>query len=136
MHRRERIGHDQRMSTPSFSVSVVARHLPDQSEPDQGAYAFAYTVTIRNGGTSPAQLVARHWIITDASGHVEEVRGLGVVGHQPLLQPGEAFEYTSGARLATSSGTMRGTYFCITDDARWFEAPIPEFLLATAASLH
>jgi ApaG protein len=124
------------MSKPEFSVQVVARHLPDQSDPGQGAYAFAYTVTIRNTGSVAAQLVARHWVITDAQGQVEEVRGLGVVGHQPLLPPGEAFEYTSGARLATPSGTMRGTYFCITDDARWFDTPIPEFVLATAASLH
>ncbi|MCU0773710.1 MAG: Co2+/Mg2+ efflux protein ApaG [Ideonella sp.] len=124
------------MNTPRFTVSVAARHLPESSGGDEGGFAFAYTVTIRNDGAAAAQLVARHWIITDASGHVEEVRGLGVVGHQPLLQPGEAFEYTSGARLATPSGTMRGTYFCITDDARWFDTPIPEFVLATAASLH
>jgi ApaG protein len=124
------------MRRAEITCSVVARPLPDQSRPESGAYAFAYTVTIRNTGDTPAQVVARHWVITDAAGRVEEVRGLGVVGHQPLLQPGEQFEYTSGSRLATPNGTMRGTYICITDDARVFEAPIPEFLLATSASLH
>ena len=124
------------MSTPEFKISVAVRALPEQSDPSQDAHAFAYTVTIRNTGSVAAQLVARHWIITDAAGHVEEVRGLGVVGHQPLLQPGESFEYTSGARIATPTGTMRGTYFGITDDARWFDTPIPEFVLAAASSLH
>jgi ApaG protein len=126
----------RRMSAPEFTVSVVARPLPEQSDPDQGVFGFAYTVTIRNTGSVAGQVIARHWIITDAAGHVEEVRGLGVVGHQPVLQPGEAFEYTSGARIATSTGTMRGTYFCITDEARWFDTPIPEFMLAAAGSLH
>lgn len=124
------------MSRPELSCSVVARHLPEQSRPQDGVFVFSYTVTIRNSGDIAAQLIARHWVITDAAGHVEEVRGLGVVGHQPLLQPGEQFEYTSGARLHTPTGTMRGRYFCITDAADPFEAPIPEFMLAVTASLH
>jgi ApaG protein len=124
------------MRRAEFTCTVVARHVPEQSRPDLGVFSFAYTVTIRNTGDAPAQLMARHWVITDGTGHVEEVRGLGVVGHQPLLQPGEHFEYTSGSRLATPAGTMHGTYFCITDDARVFEAPIPTFALAVAASLH
>jgi ApaG protein len=124
------------MRRAEITCSVVARHLPEQSRPEAGVFAFAYTVTIRNTGEAPAQVVGRHWVITDAAGTVEEVRGLGVVGHQPLLQPGEQFEYTSGSRLVTPNGTMRGTYVCVTDDARVFEAPIPEFLLAVTASLH
>jgi ApaG protein len=86
-------------------------------------------VSIRNSGKVTAQLVGRHWVITDAHGHVEEVRGLAVVGHQPLLRPGESFEYTSGTRIDTPHGQMHGTYFCITEDAHWFEAPVPEFQL-------
>lgn len=124
------------MSRPDIRCSVIARHLPEQSRPEAGTYVFSYTVTIRNEGDVAAQLIGRHWVITDASGDVEEVRGLGVVGHQPLLQPGEQFEYTSGSRLATPTGTMRGHYVCITDDAQVFEAAIPEFMLAVAASLH
>jgi ApaG protein len=117
------------MKKPEFSCSVKVQYLADQSEADGGPYAFAYTVTIRNSGSVTAQLVGRHWIVTDAHGHIEEVRGLAVVGHQPLLRPGESFEYTSGTRIDTPHGQMRGTYFCITEDARWFEAPVPEFEL-------
>ena len=124
------------MATPEFTCTVAVRPLPEQSDAESGQHAFAYTITIRNTGDVTAQLVARHWIITDASGHVQEVRGLAVVGHQPLLKPGESFEYTSWTRLATPHGTMRGTYFCMTEDAHPFEAPIPEFALAVASSLH
>lgn len=119
-----------------LTSSVAVRHLPEQSDPATGQQAFAYTVTIRNTGEVTAQLIARHWVITDTDGLTEEVRGLAVVGHQPLLKPGEAFEYTSRTRLATRQGTMRGTFFCITEDARWFEAPVAEFALALASSLH
>ena len=98
--------------------------------------AIAYTVTIENTGDVTAQLIARHWIITDARGHTEEVRGLAVVGHQPLLKPGEHFEYQSWTRLGTPNGTMRGTFFCMTEDARPFESPIAEFGLTLASSLH
>jgi ApaG protein len=124
------------MSAPSFSCSVSTQFLTEQSDPVQGVYAFAYTVAIRNTGLQPAQLIGRHWVITDAAGHTEEVRGLGVVGHQPRLEPGERFEYTSWTRLATPHGRMRGTFFCISEDARWFEAPIEPFELAQARALH
>lgn len=124
------------MPKAELTSSVVVRHLPEQSDPATGAHAFAYTVTIHNSGDATAQLIARHWVITDATGHRDEVRGLALVGHQPLLKPGERFEYTSWARLATPQGTMRGTFFCITEDAQWFEATVPEFVLALASSLH
>ena len=124
------------MAQPPFTVSVVARPLPEQSQPEAGQYAFAYTVTIANTGDVTAQLIARHWVITDASGHTEEVRGLAVVGHQPLLKPGEQFEYTSWTRIATANGTMRGTFYCITEDARPFDTPIAEFGLTLPSALH
>ena len=125
-----------RMSKAQFTCAVVPQYLEDQSNPVRHEYAFAYTVTIVNSGEVPAQLIGRHWVITDATGHVEEVRGLGVVGHQPLLKPGERFEYTSWTRLNTPHGVMQGTYFCMTDAAEAFEAPIPAFTLARQQSLH
>jgi ApaG protein len=124
------------MAKPEFTVSVAVRPLPEQSQPDAGQYAFAYTVTIANSGDVTAQLIARHWIITDANGHTEEVRGLAVVGHQPLLKAGEQFEYTSWTRIGTPNGTMRGRFFCMTEDARPFDATIPEFGLTLASALH
>ena len=124
------------MAHPEFQVRVAPRPLPEQSQPDAGQYAFAYTVTIQNTGDVTAQLVARHWVITDASGRVEEVRGLAVVGHQPLLKPGEQFEYTSWTRLGTPNGTMRGSFLCVTEEAVAFDAPIAEFGLTLASSLH
>ena len=124
------------MSRPELTSTVAVRHLPEQSDTQTGQHAFAYTITIRNSGDVTAQLIARHWIITDANGHVEEVRGLAVVGHQPLLKPGETFEYTSGTRLATPHGTMRGTFFCMTEDAHPFDAPVAEFGLTLASALH
>ncbi len=117
------------MAQYQFSVRVQTRFLPEQSEPGEPMYAFAYTITVRNTGQVAAQLVARHWLIADARGHTEEVKGLGVVGQQPLLQPGEAFEYTSGCRLRTASGTMHGSYFCVAEDGARFEAPIALFVL-------
>ena len=125
-----------RMPNPEFTSTVTVRHLPEQSDPQTGQHAFAYTITIRNSGDVTAQLIARHWIITDANGHTEEVRGLAVVGHQPLLKPGETFEYTSGTRLATPHGTMRGTFFCMTEDAQAFNSPVGEFGLTLASALH
>ena len=124
------------MAHPELSSRVVVRHLPEQSDRDKGQFAFAYTVTITNSGDVTAQLIARHWIITDAQGRVDEVRGLAVVGQQPVLKPGETFEYTSWTRIATPNGTMRGTFFCMTEDARPFEAPIGEFGLTLASALH
>lgn len=93
-----------------FAVEVLPEYLPEESEPEREVFAFAYTITITNTGDAPGQLISRHWIISDARGHTEEVKGLGVVGQQPLLKPGEAFQYTSGCRLRTASGTMHGTF--------------------------
>jgi ApaG protein len=124
------------MSTPAFSCQVVPRYLPEQSDPQQPSYAFAYAVTVRNTGDVAAQLIARHWQISDASGATQEVHGLGVVGHQPLLQPGEQFEYTSWTRIATPRGRMQGRYVCITEDAQLFEVPIEPFELSMAQALH
>jgi ApaG protein len=117
------------MAKYAFSVDVKPRFLPEQSAPAQGLWSFAYTITIRNTGEVAAQLIARHWIITNELGEVEEVKGLGVIGQQPLLQPGESFEYTSGCRLRTASGTMQGRYFCVAEDAERFEVEIPLFVL-------
>ena len=125
-----------RMSRPELTTTVVVRHLPEQSDSQTGQHAFAYTVTIRNSGDITAQLIARHWVIKDSNGHTDEVRGLAVVGHQPLLQPGETFEYTSGTRLGTPHGTMRGTFYCMTEEAQPFEATVPEFGLIVASALH
>jgi len=126
----------RRMTQAEFTCSVQPRYREEQSDPSAHEYAFAYTVTIVNSGAVSAQLIARHWVITDAMGQTEEVRGLGVVGNQPLLKPGERFEYTSWTRLNTPHGTMHGTFFCMTEDARLFEAPIPVFMLARSQSLH
>jgi ApaG protein len=117
-------------------VEVATEYLPDQSEPAAARFVFAYTITITNTGGVPAQLISRHWIITDADGKVQEVRGLGVVGHQPLLKPGEHFEYTSGSALATPVGTMKGSYQMVAEDGTQFEAPIPEFVLSMPRTLH
>jgi ApaG protein len=124
------------MAKPSFTIGVKVSYLEEQSQPTAGVFGFAYTVTVVNSGDVAAQLVARHWVVTDATGHAEEVRGLAVVGHQPLLKPGERFEYTSWTRLATPQGTMRGTFFCMTEDAWPFEAAIAEFMLTRAEQLH
>lgn len=120
----------------SVAVSAVARYLPEQSDESARRYAFAYTITIRNTGSVKAQLVSRHWIITDAEGRVQEVRGMGVVGEQPVLGPGEQFEYTSGAAIETPVGTMRGSYLMVADDGTKFDAPIPEFTLSVPRVLH
>ncbi|MFC5519947.1 Co2+/Mg2+ efflux protein ApaG [Polaromonas jejuensis] len=112
-----------------FSCEVTPQYRPEQSAPEDLVYGFSYTVTVTNTGEVAAQLISRHWIISDANGHTEEVKGLGVVGHQPLLKPGEAFQYTSGCRLRTPSGTMHGSYFCVAEDGERFEVPIPMFVL-------
>jgi ApaG protein len=119
------------MTAPQFTCTVATQYLPEQSSAADNAYAFAYTITVTNTGDVTGQLVARHWVITDSAGHTEEVRGLAVVGHQPVLKPGESFEYTSWTR-----GRMQGTFFCITDDAHWFDTPVPAFELAQASALH
>lgn len=117
------------MAKYAFTCEVEPRFIPEQSVPHEGIYAFAYTVTITNTGEVAAQLISRHWIIVDAHGLSEEVKGLGVVGQQPLLRPGESFQYTSGSRLRTASGTMHGSYFCVAEDGTRFEAAIPLFVL-------
>jgi len=117
------------MARHAFEVQVLPQFLPEQSAPEQGLWSFAYTITITNAGEIPAQLISRHWIITNELGEIEEVKGLGVVGHQPLLKPGESFEYTSGCRLRTASGSMKGSYFCVAEDGERFDVEIPEFLL-------
>lgn len=112
-----------------FLIDVLPRFLPEQSAPDQGLYSFAYTVTITNTGDIAAQLISRGWNVNDAKGHTERVRGLGVIGQQPLLQPGESFEYTSGTRLRTPTGTMHGHYFFVAEDGERFQVDIPMFVL-------
>ncbi len=119
-----------------IEVSPMPQFIPEQSDPENDRYIFAYTITIKNVGKVAAQLVSRHWIITDAHNAVQEVRGLGVVGQQPLLQPGESFEYTSGSSLTTPIGTMKGTYQMVAEDGTHFEAEIPEFVLASPRALH
>jgi len=117
-------------------VEVVTRYLPEQSDPESDRYVFSYAITITNAGSIPAQLISRHWLITDADGKVQEVRGLGVVGNQPLLQPGEKFEYASGSALETPVGTMKGSYQMVAEDGTQFDAPIPEFVLSMPRTLH
>jgi ApaG protein len=117
------------MSKYKFEVAVTTQYIAEQSDPSEDSYAFAYTITVNNTGQIPAQLISRHWVIVDASGHTEEVKGLGVVGHQPLLKPGESFQYSSGCRLRTPSGTMHGSYFCVAEDGERFEAPVALFVL-------
>ena len=126
------------MPDKKHEISVVARtaFVPDQSDLKSGRYVFAYTITITNNGTVPAQLVSRHWIITDANNLVQEVKGLGVVGEQPLLRPSESFQYTSGTAIATPVGTMRGSYQMVAEDGVQFDADIPEFTLSMPRVLH
>jgi ApaG protein len=124
------------MAAYEFTVAVRTQYLEDQSDPERGHYVFAYAVSIRNTGQVTAQLISRHWVIRDANDKVEEVKGLGVVGHQPLLKPGEQFEYTSGTALKTPQGSMSGAYFCVAEDGTRFEAPVPEFVLSLPRTLH
>jgi len=120
----------------NIRVAVQARFLDDQSEPSDNRYVFAYTIHISNLGDVPARLISRHWIITDANGQIQEVRGEGVVGEQPWLRPGEHFHYTSGAVLETAVGVMRGTYQMLADDGRRFDAQIPQFTLSIPRTVH
>lgn len=124
------------MRLHEFSVSVTTQYLGQQSDPATSRYVFSYTITIKNTGTVKAQLIGRHWIIKDANGKEEQVRGLGVVGYQPLLEPGQQFEYTSGSVLETPFGSMHGTYLCIGEDGEQFNTPIPEFVLSLPRTLH
>ncbi|MDP2370404.1 Co2+/Mg2+ efflux protein ApaG [Rhodoferax sp.] len=117
------------MAKYQFTVEVRPQYLAQQSAPREGLFVFAYTITITNTGEVAAQLIARTWNVNDANGHTEKVKGLGVVGQQPLLQPGQAFEYTSGTRLRTPTGTMHGSYLCVAEDGERFDADIPMFVL-------
>jgi ApaG protein len=117
------------MAKYQFTVEVVPQFLPDQSAADENLYVFAYTITITNTGDVTAQLISRTWNVNDANGHTEKVKGLGVVGQQPLLKPGQAFEYTSGTRLRTPTGTMHGSFFCVAEDGEKFDSDIPMFVL-------
>ncbi len=120
----------------AIEVRAVAQYIEEQSSIEANRYVFAYRITIRNTGQAPAQLVSRHWIITDAEGAVQEVEGAGVVGKQPLLRPGEQFEYTSDCTIATPVGTMKGSYRMVAEDGSRFDAPVPEFTLAMPRTLH
>ncbi len=131
-------------SASNMGVKVVTTYLPGHSQPDHNQYAFAYTITISNDGDDPVQLLSRHWIITDADSAVQEVRGEGVVGEQPLIPPGESFRYTSAATLATPVGCMEGSYTMVRHSVgektqaadNRFEVPVPAFSLHTPTALH
>ena len=126
------------MPSKPYDISVKTRtlYIADQSDPANDRYVFAYTITLTNTGNAAAQLVSRHWIISDAADKVQEVRGKGVVGEQPHLRPGESFEYTSGSAIATPVGTMRGSYQMVADDGTKFDVTIPEFTLSMPRVLH
>lgn len=124
------------MTENNIQVDVETRYIEDQSNPEQNYYVFAYTITIQNKGAQAAQLLTRHWVITDSNHKVQEVRGDGVVGEQPILKPGEQFVYTSGTMLETSVGTMKGSYQMKADDGSQFDATIDEFVLSTPRVLH
>jgi len=117
------------MSLYQFKIEATPSYLSSTENAGQSLYHFAYSVTIVNTGSVPAQLISRHWIINDAQGHTEEVKGLGVIGHQPLLNPGESFQYASGSRIRTSHGTMHGSFFFVAADGHRFEVAVPLFVL-------
>ena len=123
-------------SAYAIEVTAATQYLAEQSDEPAGRYVFSYTITLRNTGTVAAQLISRHWVISDAQGLVQEVRGMGVVGAQPRLEPGQSFEYTSGAAIATPVGTMKGSYQMLAADGTRFEAEIPQFTLSVPRVLH
>ncbi len=120
----------------AIQVMVETGYIQEQSEPEENRYVFAYTITITNTGTAPAQLISRHWIITDANNKIQEVKGMGVVGEQPHLSPGDSFKYTSAAVLETPVGSMQGNYQMVADDGVEFDTEIPAFNLSTPHTLH
>lgn len=128
--------HMTNTSAYNTTVSVETTYIPEQSDPEASRYVFAYTITIRNEGSIPAKLLTRHWIITDADGKTQEVRGEGVVGEQPYLKPGEGFRYTSGTMLETPVGSMQGSYQMIADDGQKFDCPIAPFTLSMPHKIH
>lgn len=122
--------------THEIKISVETLYLEQHSEPENNRFAFSYTITINNEGTHAAQLISRHWIITDANNAVQEVKGMGVIGEQPRILPGESYTYSSGSILQTQAGTMEGSYQMKTDDGEEFDVAIPTFMLTTPRSLH
>jgi len=126
----------EKIAPHSIDIQVKVHYLPEQSDEANNRFVFSYTVTITNLGSEPARLVSRHWIITDAESHVQEVQGQGVIGEQPLLKPNQSFEYTSGTVLTTQVGTMRGSYRMQTNDGKQFDAEIPQFVLSVPRVLH
>jgi ApaG protein len=122
------------MPSYNFQIDVSPQYLQEESQPLQDSFAFAYTVTLTNTGDVPAQLISRHWVIQNDLGQVEEVKGLGVVGQQPLLSPGESFQYSSGCRLRTASGTMHGSFFFVASDGHRFDVAIDTFALDSLGS--
>ncbi len=124
------------LSHHNIQVEVNTAFVEEQSDTENGRYVFAYTILIKNEGDVPAKLLTRHWVITDANGKVQEVRGEGVVGEQPYLQPGEGFQYTSGTMLETPVGSMQGTYQMLADDGTEFDAQISAFTLSIPRILH
>ncbi|MCP2074859.1 UNVERIFIED_ORG: ApaG protein [Pseudomonas lini] len=126
------------MPDPRYQVdvSVTTRFLAEQSQPEHNRFAFAYSITVRNNGSLPARLLSRHWVITDGDGHVEEVRGEGVVGQQPLIEAGKSHSYSSGTVMTTKVGTMQGTYQMLSEDGKRFDAIIKPFRLAVPGALH
>ncbi len=119
-----------------IEIAAMVRHLAEQSDEADNRYVFSYTITLSNNGDSTVQLLGRHWIITDANNQVQEVRGQGVVGEQPVLKPGQSFGYTSGTVISTPVGTMTGSYQMVAEDGTKFEAPIPQFVLSVPRVLH
>ena len=121
-----------------YEINIIVRttYLPEQSDETLDRYVFAYTITIANTGMVAAQLISRHWIIEDGGNDAQEVRGLGVVGEQPLLKPGDSFEYTSGTAISSPVGSMKGSYQMIAEDGLRFDASIPEFTLSVPRTLH
>lgn len=122
------------MSAYIVQIDLQPQYVAEQSHPLQNAFTFAYTVTVTNTGRVPVQLISRHWVIQDERGHTDEVKGLGVVGQQPLLRPGESFQYTSACRLRAPSGTMHGSYFFVAEDGHRFDAPIDTVVLESSDS--
>ncbi len=120
----------------AINIAATVNFLPDQSDEADNRFVFSYTITITNAGDSPIKLLSRHWIITDAHHNVQEVRGQGVVGEQPVLKPRQSFEYTSGTVLSTQVGTMSGSYRMVTEDGTEFDASIPQFVLSVPRVLH
>src|SRR5512139_4333284 len=126
----------EKSSSNPIQIVALVKHLAEQSDEDDDRYVFSYTITLTNNGENTVQLLSRHWVITDSNNHVQEVRGQGVVGEQPVLRPGQSFEYTSGTVLATPVGTMAGSYQMVAEDGSKFDAPIPKFVLSVPRVLH